>query len=67
MQSLEASKIQILLATLEYETTNIIAFSHLLTEMYCNNPSSLDKTRTNNKETKEDKTEDTPPLMPPNQ
>jgi hypothetical protein len=62
---LGASKIQILLAILEYEAISTIASSHLLAEMHHDNPSTWEET--NNKETKEGKTEDICHPMPPNQ
>jgi hypothetical protein len=61
---LGASEIQILLATLEYEIINTTASGHLLMETYCSDPSSLDGTKTNNKEIKEDKTDNIHPPMP---
>jgi hypothetical protein len=67
MQSLGASKIQVLLAILECKAINTIASGHLLIETYHNNPSTQEETRISNKETKEDKTEDTRHPMPPDQ
>jgi hypothetical protein len=67
MQSLEASKIWVLLAILECKAISTIASGHLLVKMYHSDPSTQEGTRINNKETKEDKTEDTCPQMPPNQ
>jgi hypothetical protein len=66
MQSLGASKIQVLLTILECEAINIIASSHLLMETHCNDPSTQEEIQIN-KETKGDKTEDIHHPMPPNQ